>query len=339
MTNKLICALLLAGIISKNVSAQSAGKSQVTTEDKKVVQNTILIDSVKKQETVKDITEKVVESTYRNYPQQSGQPTIIINNIIVPPDYHKQQTSSPAPQNIANHTSRDLRDNEDYQTWLRERKLQKASVAESGISEISDQQKNFNTDKKKVTFQQRFGERPARNSGTWIIPVVGVHASVLGSDENNNNESGRTGWNAGVDVRMRMKRFFIQPGLHYLNSSMALIDKDSVAHTKFFDGPRIHSLKLPFLLGIYLTKANSGFFKLNLKAGVVGNYILAVDKNNLAQFTKENIDEYSYGLNGGIGLEFGLVSLDFNYEGGITKYFKDSDTKNNMLRITLGFKI
>ena len=83
MTNKLICALLLAGIISKNVSAQSAGKSQVTTEDKKVVQNTILIDSVKKQETVKDITEKVVESTYRNYPQQSGQPTIIINNIIV----------------------------------------------------------------------------------------------------------------------------------------------------------------------------------------------------------------------------------------------------------------
>jgi len=333
MTNKLVYALFLASLISKNVSAQSSGKNQVTTDDKKVVQNTILIDTVKKQDAVKDITEKVVEATYKNYPQQSGQPTIIINNIIVPPDYNKQ------PQNKANRTSRDLRDDEDYQTWLRERKLQKESVTERSNSEIGFQKNNFDTDKKNVTFQQRFGERPARNSGIRIIPVVGVHASVLGSDENKNHESGRTGWNAGVDVRMRMKRFFIQPGLHYLNSSMTLTDKDSVAHTKFFDGPRIHSLKLPFLLGVYLTKANSGFFKLNVKAGVVGNYILAVDKNNQAQFTKENINGYSYGLNGGIGLEFGLISLDFNYEGGITKYFKDSNTKNNMLRITLGFKI
>jgi len=330
-------ALLLAGIISKNVTAQSS--AQVSADNKKVIQNTVLIDSLKKQEAIKDITERVVEATYKNYPQQSGQPTIIINNIIVPPDYNRQSPSLQPQQNTPNLTTSNLRDDEDYQTWLRERRMQKTSVTEHVNKENRIEKNTLEPGKKKVTFQQRFGERPLRNSGTWIIPVVGVHASVLGSDENKNNESGRTGWNAGADVRIRMKRFFVQPGLHYLNSSMALIDKDSVAHTKFFDGPRIHSLKLPFLVGVYLTKANSGFFKLNLKAGVVGNYILAVDKNSMAQFTKENIKEYSYGLNGGIGLEFGLVSLDLNYEGGITKYFVDSNTKNNMLRVTLGFKI
>ena len=337
MESKFIYALLLAGIISKNANAQSAG--QVSADNKKVVQNTVLIDSIKKQETIKDITEKVVEATYKNYPQQPGQPTIIINNIIIPPDYNRQSPLPQPQQNVPNITNSGAGEDEDYKIWLRERRLQKQSVAENTSPESKIEKSNLGPGKKKVTFQQRFGERPIRNSGTWIIPVVGVHASVLGSDENDNNESGRTGWNAGADVRIRMKRFFVQPGLHYLNSSMALIDKDSVAHTKFFDGPRIHSLKLPFLLGVYLTKANSGFFKLNLKAGVVGNYILAVDKNSMAQFTKENIKEYSYGLNGGIGLEFGLVSLDFNYEGGITKYFEDSNTKNNMLRITLGFKI
>ena len=337
MESKFIYALLLAGIISKNTNAQSAG--QVSADNKKVVQNTVLIDSIKKQETIKDITEKVVEATYKNYPQQPGQPTIIINNIIIPPDYNRQSPLPQPQQNVPNITNSGAGEDEDYKIWLRERRLQKQSVAENTSPESKIEKSNLGPGKKKVTFQQRFGERPIRNSGTWIIPVVGVHASVLGSDENDNNESGRTGWNAGADVRIRMKRFFVQPGLHYLNSSMALIDKDSVAHTKFFDGPRIHSLKLPFLLGVYLTKANSGFFKLNLKAGVVGNYILAVDKNSMAQFTKENIKEYSYGLNGGIGLEFGLVSLDFNYEGGITKYFEDSNTKNNMLRITLGFKI
>lgn len=342
MRNKFVYALLLAAIISKNATAQSAAKNQNPANDQKVIQHTVVLDSVKKQETIKDITEKVVEATYKNYPQQTGQPTIIINNIIVPPDYNRQSVQpavSPAPQSTATANPQDLRDNEDYQTWLRERKLQKESFTGQTAQENTNGQNNFNSDKKKRTFQQRFGERPARNSGTWIIPVVGVHASVLGSDENKDHESGRTGWNAGADVRIRIKRFFVQPGLHYLNSSMALVDKDSVAHTKFFDGPRIHSLKLPFLLGLYLTRANSGFFKMNVKAGVVGNYILAVDKTHLAQFTKENINEYAYGLNGGIGFEFGLVSLDLNYEGGITKYFKDSNTKNTMLRITLGFKI
>lgn len=93
------------------------------------------------------------------------------------------------------------------------------------------------------------------------------------------------------------------------------------------------------MVGIYLTKANSGFFKLNVKAGAVGNYILAVDKNNQSSFTKDNLHEYAYGLNGGIGMEFGLITLDLSYEGGITKYFKDSNIKNNMVRVTLGIKI
>jgi len=337
MKNKFFYALLLAGSMVKNVSGQAQGKSQVSADTPKVLQNTVWLDSIRKQEAIRDIAQKVVEATYKNYPQQSGQPTIIINNIIVPPDYTRGSVSAPAtaPQTSAVANVPDPKENEDYQTWLRERKYQKEAF---GAHNNFD--KNHPVpEKEKGSFQTRFGERPPRNSGTWIIPVVGVHASVLGSDDNKDHESGRTGWNAGADVRVRMKRFFVQPGLHYLNSSMALIDKDSVAHTRFFDGPRIHSLKLPFLVGVYLTKASSGFFKLNLKGGVVGNYILAVDKNDLAQFTKENIREYSYGLNGGIGLEFGLISLDFNYEGGITKYFKDSNTKNNLLRITLGFKI
>ena len=32
-------------------------------------------------------SKKAVDQTYKNYPQQPGQPTIIINNIIVPSDY------------------------------------------------------------------------------------------------------------------------------------------------------------------------------------------------------------------------------------------------------------
>ncbi len=66
------------------------------------------------------------------------------------------------------------------------------------------------------------------------------------------------------------------------------------------------------MLGVYLTKANSGFFKFNVKAGAVGNYILAVDRSNVPQYSKNNIKDFAYGLNAGIGLEFQFGSIE-NY--------------------------
>lgn len=337
MKNRFILALILSGILAKGASAQIKKDSLQKTNATKSVMASPTPDSAGNQQANSNLAEKVVESTFKNYPQQAGQPTIIINNIIVPPDYRQQQISAPERANTGVTESKDY---EEYQTWLREKKAKQESVAgNDNHSDNAVKQSDLKPDKKKVPFQQRFAERPVRNSGTWVIPVVGVHASAFDSDVKKDKTSGRTGWNAGVDVRIRAKRFFVQPGLHYLNSSMAVTSKDSLTDTKFFSGPRIHSLKLPVMVGIYLTKANSGFFKLNVKAGAVGNYILAVDKNNQANFTKDNLHQYAYGLNGGIGMEFGLISLDLSYEGGITKYFKDSNVKNNILRVTLGIKI
>jgi hypothetical protein len=337
MHKKLTYTFLLTGMICQGTWAQTAKKESQPKSN--VIQNSVVIDSVKKQETIREITEKVIETTYKNYPQQAGQPTIIINNIILPPDYNKpSQPAVAAPQEPVKIAAG--KDDEDYQAWLRERKYQQEILKMNSEASSADPGRSFTPqDKKKHTFQQTFGERPARNSGTWVIPMVGVQASGFKADFKNDNATGRTGWNAGVDVRIRTKRFFFQPGVHYFNSSLQITDKDSLTHTKFFDGPRIHSLKVPFMLGVYLTKANSGFFKVNVKGGIVGNYLLAVDKNTQAEFTKDNLKDYSYGLNAGIGLEFGLIVLDVSHEWGITKFYQDNNQKNNILRITLGIKI
>jgi hypothetical protein len=93
------------------------------------------------------------------------------------------------------------------------------------------------------------------------------------------------------------------------------------------------------MMGVYLTKAKGGFFRLNVKGGIVGNYVLNVDRNDVARFDKENIEDFSYGLNAGIGLEFGFVTLDFSHEWGMSPLFKDGNQKNNILRATLGFKL
>ena len=328
MTTKILYTLVLTGIISGSVWAQK----DTLQKNTKVIQNNVMIDSLKKDETIRDITQKVIESTYKNYPSQPGQPTIIINNIILPPDYNKK---TELPSNASRGMYSGSQDDEDYRAFLRERRYRQQ---ETGRNRKSDNRPNT-SDRNRMTFQERFAERKPRNSGTWVIPMAGIHASGFDADFKNGKYSGRAGWNAGLDIRMRAKRFFVQPGLHYFNSSMRVTSEDSLSDASLNKGPRIHSLKLPVMLGLYLTRANKGFFRFNIKAGGVANYLLAVDKTTLAQFNKDNLHDFSYGLNGGIGLEFGFITIDITHEWGISNYFKDSNQKNNILRATLGFKI
>lgn len=333
MKTKILYTLIFTGIVSgSDVWAQNV-KKDTLQKNTQVIQNNVMIDSLKKDETIRDITQKVIESTYKNYPSQPGQPTIIINNIILPPDYNKK---TELPANASRGMYSGSQDDEDYRTWQRERRYRQQEMNENRSSGNNNRN---SSDRNRMTFQERFAERKPRNSGTWVIPMAGIHASGFDADFKNGKYSGRAGWNAGLDIRMRAKRFFVQPGLHYFNSSMRVTSEDSLSDASLNDGPRIHSLKLPVMIGLYLTRANKGFFRFNIKAGGVANYLLAVDKTTLAQFNKDNLHDFSYGLNGGIGLEFGFITIDITHEWGISNFFKDSSQKNNILRATLGFKI
>lgn len=302
------------------------------------------IDSNFAKENPQPVTEKVIESTYKNYPQQQGQPTIIINNIIVPADYNQPKQAPAQDVNRSRNNMSDRSDYEDFKAWQRQRDQGNMSTGQNNVSRSNSgddmrESQNMAQSGDRLTFRGRFGEKPARNSGLWVIPVFGIHASNFKADIKQGEADGRIGWNAGLDFRMHAKRFFVQPGAHYFSSSLQVTSKDSVSSAPLLDGPRIHSLKVPVLLGLYLTRANRGFFKMNVKAGATGTYVLAVDKNTIAQFNKDNINDFSYGLNAGIGLEFGFLTLDISHEWGISALFKENNIKNNVLRATIGFKL
>lgn len=318
----------------QSATGAAAGSERQGNMVQPVVVRTSMMDTASNSS---NLTQKVIESTYKNYPQQPGQPTIIINNIIVPSDYEKKVS---AKEQLTENRMAE-RDDEEYQqflAWKKQRAMAPARQSYDRSYNDMDVQEQ-RVPGSKITWKERFGERPKRNSGLWVIPMVGVHASSFSADLKNSEADGRVGWNAGMDFRIHMKRFFIQPGAHYFNSSLKQTDKDSLENASLLEGPRIHSLKVPLMVGLYLTKANSGFFKINIKGGAVGNYVMAVDKSNVADFSKDNIEEFSYGLNAGLGLEFGLLTLDISHEWGMSTYFKSNDQKNNVLRFTLGVKI
>lgn len=321
--------ILLGGVGETTGWAQKTEKGKETFQR---VQNTVMIDTInQKQSSVQEMAQKVVEATYKSFPQQTGQPTIIINNIIIPSEASK---AVPAPALApVNPPVTVFAEDKEYQEWLREKYRRQT---------LPDDYKNKSArvgDGKTLTFKERFGEINRRKSGTWIIPIIGLHASDFNIDFKDGNYTGRTGFNAGVDVRIRTQRFFIQPGIHYFNSSTQVSNKDSLNNARLTDGPRVQSLKVPLMVGIYLTRGDSGFFKFNIKGGGVANYLLAVDNNSNTNLRKENLNEWTYGVNAGIGLEFGFITLDVTHEWGLTNYFKNDSQKNNILRVSLGFKI
>lgn len=295
------------------------------------------------------MAERVIESTYRNYPQQAGQPAIIINNIIVPADVHggKSQHAQRSGDDVS---QADLKEYAEFKEWLRyKRGLSGTShmapepmrpAKSKGFNrEPSDSYQEAVSSDGRLSFKDRFAEKPTRNSGMWVIPVAGIHASNFNADFQDGQYDGRAGWNAGLDFRLRVRKFFMQPGIHYFSSSMNVTREDSISTAPFLTGPRIHSLKAPLLAGVYLTQAKGGFFRFNIKGGVVGNYVLNVDQNDDNRFDKDNIEDFSYGLNAGIGLEFGFLTIDLSHEWGMSPLFKDSNQKNNILRATVGFKL
>ncbi|WP_149239833.1 porin family protein [Dyadobacter sp. 32] len=295
------------------------------------------------------MAERVIESTYRNYPQQAGQPAIIINNIIVPADVHggKSQYAQRSGDDVS---QADLKEYAEFKEWLRYKRglsgtshmapePMKPAKSMGFNREPSDSYQEAVSSDGRLSFKDRFAEKPTRNSGMWVIPVAGIHASNFNADFQDGQYDGRAGWNAGLDFRLRVRKFFMQPGIHYFSSSMNVTREDSISTAPLLTGPRIHSLKAPLLAGVYLTQAKGGFFRFNIKGGVVGHYVLNVDQNDDNRFDKDNIEDFSYGLNAGIGLEFGFLTIDLSHEWGMSPLFKDSNQKNNILRATVGFKL
>lgn len=328
-----------AAVTAVPVPVENPGQPVAAGSQPVQIDNPVRLGNADPNGNIRTITERVVESTYKNYPQQAGQPSIIINNIIIPSDYDRP--AQPAPKNNAGvaQPTTDNRDYEEYLAWKKQRNTRREYSYEPREEDIARREEDLQHRENRMTFKERFGEKPARKSGLWVIPLVGVHASDFNADFSAGEAEGRTGWNAGLDFRMHTRRFFVQPGVHYFNSSLRFTSEDSLSSAPLLDGPRIHSLKVPVMLGLYLTKANSGFFKFNIKGGATGNYVIAVDNDNSARFDKDNIEEFSYGLAAGVGLEFGLITLDLSHEWGMSSYLKNNDMKNNVLRATIGLKL
>lgn len=171
-----------------------------------------------------------------------------------------------------------------------------------------------------------------------VNPKIGVNISGIDTELEDIRAEARVGWNAGVDFRIGEGWLFFNPGLHYFSYSADLKKDVSLPEViKLEDETSIRNLKLPLNAGIRLT-GDGGLLKIYAKGGVTPTLLLGVEERPDFSFTEDDLNDITWGANVGVGLDVWFLTVDANYEIGLTDYFEEAEGKNNMFTLSVGVK-
>lgn len=178
----------------------------------------------------------------------------------------------------------------------------------------------------------------AQNNKTVINPKVGVNLSAVDGKLDDLQAAAKVGWNAGVDFRIGGKKLFLSPGLHFNNYTARLVnDIDTDTQVNFKDETTIQALKAPVNIGFDIT-GKQQLLNLYLKGGVTPTMILAVNEKAGIPFSKDDLKTFSWGANVGLGMDITILTVDLNYEIGMSDYFANTSGRNNVLTLSAGIR-
>lgn len=157
-----------------------------------------------------------------------------------------------------------------------------------------------------------------------INPKLGINTSRLSTDPKSGEMLARVGYQFGLDARIG-ERVYFQPGLFYFKQSSELkttqqIDNNSPQQLE--DELNRQGLQVLTQAGAYIVD-NEGF-KFRFSVGPAVSFLTTVEEN---EFNLERDDFKGTNLTGNVGLGIDIfpLTLDYNYEFGLSDVF-DNDT-------------
>ncbi|WP_353139236.1 porin family protein [Pseudopedobacter sp.] len=166
----------------------------------------------------------------------------------------------------------------------------------------------------------------------------GLNYSTIKAKNQEIDKSGILGYNLGVWARVG-NAFYLQPELYLGSKGAELKFEENGSSVEQTGKVKFTTLDLPVLLG---TKFGLTNFNLRLMAGPSFQFNLDTDESAFSQAT--DIDFYRYrdfvtNLQAGAGVDIGNISVDLRYETGLQDINKNDGQKQNLVHLSLGWKI
>ncbi len=163
-------------------------------------------------------------------------------------------------------------------------------------------------------------------------PKFGFNFSSLNQEVEDFVSDGRSSWNAGVDLRLEHGNVFFHPGIHLQKTRIDVepMGMEEVVQTQ------VTSLKFPINGGFYLTRESS-LLHLHLRGGIVPQFVTGAGAVEGTRFSKDLLNNFTWGTNVAVGVDFILLTVEFSYEFGLSNFYNDISGKNNMAALNFGF--
>ncbi len=179
-----------------------------------------------------------------------------------------------------------------------------------------------------------------------VVPVnFGIHGGLVSTKVDAKipslsdvKTSAENGMMLGAFVRINLKKWYIQPELNYVNRKSSV--SATVLGKTLSTDIDVKSLDIPILLGYKLIK--KPMFNLRAFVGPVASFKLDNEKTFFETLQSQSTDLDFKGAvwNGkvGAGIDVWKLSLDLDYEFGLTNIADEFLKKNKMFNVTLGFR-
>lgn len=169
---------------------------------------------------------------------------------------------------------------------------------------------------------------------------LGVHAGLVSTkvdtkipSVSNVKENAENGMMLGAFLRINLNKWYLQPELNYVSRKSEI----EVAGVK--GDFKIKSMDIPMLLGYKVVKLPA--FKLRAFAGPVASFKIgdSFSKTFSEEFKDQDFKGAVWNGKVGAGVDVWKLTLDVDYEFGLTDVSSEFLKKNKMFNVTLGFKL
>ncbi len=160
----------------------------------------------------------------------------------------------------------------------------------------------------------------------------GLNSTKLMSENNNGENAGRVGYQAGFFARGG-GRFFGQIGAEYFASSSTYFSEgDGLTPSQIRDRIDIRYIQVPVYVGVKLLESERGISAIRLQVG--GEYANRISSSS-GEFNLSNSEIKSGTFNalGQLGFDIGPLLIDLTYHHGLSDAIKGSSFNGSTRRI------
>ena len=188
--------------------------------------------------------------------------------------------------------------------------------------------------------------QPAKKK-VYVNPQAGLNISGLTDKLPGLSNTGKAGYNAGLELRLGDGVVFFQPGVFYFQNNTKYTVGESLlpdGKTSYQSDVKVESIKARTQMGIRLF--TSDLIALRLSLGPAFSFPVKVNSEDDFVLKRGDYKVATVGANVGAGVDLGVFTFDLNYEFGLSDYIefdnpnvKTTSSKQYVLSLNIGIRL